>query len=228
MRTSAALLVGVVLLAGLAMAGAATATQADGTYHSLNESSNQTDDGNGTGVGVCVIGVDSPCNGAKWDGDDDIGDEQNTSERIEPVEGNGDSGEVGICVTGVDSPCNGEENDGDDAGGELTPVEDNETREGSEPIKNETDGEDATVGVCVIGVDSPCNGEEHDSDSDIGGEEIEPIEGDEGGEAGICLVGADSACNGAAEADVTVEPATAPSQSILERLFGPVWTLFWG
>lgn len=102
----AALLFGAVLLAGTATA---TATTVDSP---LNESDNETE------VGICVIGVDSPCNGEEWDGDES-GDNETASDLDEqPVRGNesADSGtaigsggsetDVGTCVIGADSPCN--------------------------------------------------------------------------------------------------------------------------
>lgn len=99
----AAALLGAVLLAG---AATATPTTTDST---LNESDN------GTQVGICMIGVDSPCNGEQWDGDDEPlpGDDEtreSDGERIHPDDGANGSGdnesEVGICVIGTDSPCN--------------------------------------------------------------------------------------------------------------------------
>jgi hypothetical protein len=68
MRVRTALLVGAVLLAGLGLAGAATAAPIDGSDHETNETTN-TSGSAGAEVGICVTGVDSPCNGQQWDGD---------------------------------------------------------------------------------------------------------------------------------------------------------------
>jgi hypothetical protein len=113
MRTRVALLVGAVLLGGLALAGTATATHADGQYHSLNDSIDT--DENGTDVGVCMIGSDSPCNGEQWDGDNEIGDEQPRDTDRTSDDGAAEDDEVGICLVGADSACNGDDGAGEDA-----------------------------------------------------------------------------------------------------------------
>jgi len=149
MRTRVPLLVGAILLAGLAMAGAATATQADGQYHSFDESINGTDgDGNETGVGICVVGADSPCNGEQWDDDNETSDD----DRQLGDDEQSDEGDAGICMVGAGGPCNGDQADGD---GQLTPAEE-ENRTGDRIEPNKDDGGEA--GICLVGADSACNG----------------------------------------------------------------------
>lgn len=119
MRTSVALLVGAVLLTAFALAGSATATQ------SADSVLNGTDSGDdGPEVGVCMIGVDSPCNGEEWDGDEN----DTKGDNLQPVaDGNEKSGavenrtekdghdtvtdgdgehEAGNCLVDADTACN--------------------------------------------------------------------------------------------------------------------------
>ena len=109
-RTTAILatvLFGAVLLAGAATAastgqGNTPSAQVDSP---TNESANDT-----AQVGICVTGVDSPCNGEAYDGDDEpkpVPVSENVS--AETGIGVGDDAQVGICVIGVDSPCNAEQ-----------------------------------------------------------------------------------------------------------------------
>lgn len=92
----------------LAAAGGAVAADA-GTVGSSEETTEESPDeidsndtqNSSAEVGICVVGVDSPCNGDSVDGDGERG------ERI----GDGESDaavDVGVCVVGADSPCNGD------------------------------------------------------------------------------------------------------------------------
>jgi hypothetical protein len=136
-----------------------------------------------------------------------------------PVADNGTDGNdtaVGICVVGADSPCNGERWDGDGnrtAGdGTLTPVDggDRPTDDAQPPKlpdENRTAGNDTAVGICVVGADSPCNGERWDGDrtTENGGDDRSapvdgvderlPANGSESAGVGICRIGVDSPCN---------------------------------
>jgi len=108
MRTSLLL---VALCCGLTLAAGAAASPTDVSPATDDPSpvADNGTDGNDTAVGVCVIGVDSPCNGERWDGNLTPVDD-----RPAPVDGvdgrlpaNGsESADVGICRVGVDSPCN--------------------------------------------------------------------------------------------------------------------------
>lgn len=119
MRTSVALLVGAVLLTAFALAGSATATQSADSAH------NGTDSGDdGPEVGVCMIGVDSPCNGEEWDGDEndtnggnlqpvadgnesnDVVDNRTEKDGHDTVTDGGGEHEAGICLVGADTACN--------------------------------------------------------------------------------------------------------------------------
>jgi hypothetical protein len=154
MRTNVALLVGAVLLGGLALAG--TATAADGQYHSLNDS--LADDDNGTDVGVCVIGVDSPCNGEGWDGDNETEDEQPRDDERIGDDGESEDDEAGICLVGADSPCNDGNGTTEDGGGGVTPVDENESSDHTEPNEDNGESADDEAGICLVGADSACNG----------------------------------------------------------------------
>ncbi len=71
-------------------------------------------------VGICVIGVDSPCNSPPWNTIDNpdapIADPAPQPPAPDPEPGpvpdnpddgnNDDEADVGVCVIGVDSPCN--------------------------------------------------------------------------------------------------------------------------
>jgi hypothetical protein len=62
-------------------------------------------------MGVCRVGVDSPCNSEQWDGDRPARTNETTSESGSGVAGppsEDTSSEVGICQVGADSPCNSE------------------------------------------------------------------------------------------------------------------------
>lgn len=118
MRTSVALFVGAVLLGGFVLGGSVTAAQsADSTHNGTDTGDNDTE------VGICVIGVDSPCNGDEWDGDENdteggslqpVADGDESDDSVEPrtddKRGSVDDGqtdsEVGICLLGADTACN--------------------------------------------------------------------------------------------------------------------------
>lgn len=138
MKLRLPLLAGVLLVAGLLLAGASLAVPADeagnpidtlGDGESSGEVIEQADkpgeddrdsadegeeiDGIGGGeAGICVIGVDSECNADEWKDETEIGDAIGE-------EDSAGGNDVGICVIGVDSPCN-DERWGSDAGDELT------------------------------------------------------------------------------------------------------------
>jgi len=247
MRTRVPLLVGAILLAGLAMAGAATATQTDGQYHSLDESINGTDDGNETGVGICVVGADSPCNGEQWDGDNETSDDER---QVSDDEQSEDGSDAGICMVGAGGPCNGEESATNRTADEKSSADEGDAGicmvgaggpcNGEESATNRTADEKSSAdegdaGICMVGAGGPCNGEETDGDNltpadqNRTGDRIEP-EKDEGDEAGICLVGADSACNGDdasnGSAQITLETTGQQGQSFVESLFATFVALF--
>lgn len=106
------LLVAAVLLCGLLLVATATATTAADGGDSIGSNETATND---TQAGVCVIGVDSPCNGEQWDGDDPNGSttETGVGETVERTTNASGEASAGICVVGADSPCNSEQWDGD-------------------------------------------------------------------------------------------------------------------
>ena len=135
MRTRVALLVGAVLLAGLAMAGAATATQADAQLG--DEQINGTDGDNGTDVGICMIGVDSACNGEQWDGDNETTDSD--AKRIGDDENQSDDSAAGICMVGAGGPCNSDNSSSDSSN--LTPANDTDDERRRKPGHGQIPGE---------------------------------------------------------------------------------------
>jgi len=115
MRRTIAILV-TVLFSAVLLAGTVTAAstvQGDGPSAQVdsptNESANDT-----AQVGICVTGVDSPCNGEAYDGDDQpkpvpISENESADTGTGIGVGGGDDAQVGICVIGADSPCNAEQ-----------------------------------------------------------------------------------------------------------------------
>lgn len=86
--------------------------------------------------------------------------------------------------------------------------------DGNETTANES----AQAGICVVGADSPCNGEQWDGDartneSTESGTAIGGGHGESGSDAGICVIGADSPCN-----DDRWERVTAVIDALLESL----------
>lgn len=86
-------------------------------------------------TGICLVGVDSPCNDAPSDDtsdDDQIGipeDQDGDGEIDDRFRGGDDEADVGICLVGVDSPCNGDATGASDDEG--TGVLDDQDRDGS-------------------------------------------------------------------------------------------------
>lgn len=82
----------------------------------------------------------------------------------------GETGDVGVCVIGVDSPCNAETptdnqtlNQTDEQPIQYAPDElpyASEFADAEESVNEPR--EMPEMGVCVIGVDSPCNGDDYD------------------------------------------------------------------
>lgn len=211
---------GAVLLAGLATAGAATATQADA--QPADQRINGTDGDNGTDVGICMIGVDSPCNGEQWDGDNETTDdsgasdsETNHADRIGDSDDAGDD-DAGICLVGAGGPCNGEDSSSNSSN--LTPVTDTGDTRRIEPGQKD----DGSAGICMVGAGGPCNGDTQTSDD----RRIGADSGHDHGDAGICLVGADSACNSDSEPSVSIESAPMQRQSTLDFFVGLFSVLF--
>lgn len=107
-----------------------------------------TDSENGSEkqAGICTVGADSPCNGEQWDGDN------GTQPDGEPIAGN----------------------ESDEAKQILIPEDQN--RDGEIDDRFQGDDDEAEVGVCMIGVDSPCNGDDVD---ETPGEQIGDGSGDD-------------------------------------------------
>lgn len=112
-------------------------------------------------------------------------DDTTDGEKIEPEESedvdhgttdseegsHADEAEAGICVVGADSPCNGESTDGEHIGndsddGKQIMIPEDQNRDG-EIDDRFTNDENADVGVCIIGADSPCNSDDKE-DGKIG------------------------------------------------------------
>lgn len=205
MRTRVALLVGAVLLGALVLAGSATALQADGQTHVINDSANRTTNETSAQVGVCMVGVDSPCNGEPWDGG------ATESERSTGVANDTttDEGTAGICLVGADSPCNGQHHD--DAG-KIVPI-------GDAPGSHASPGKDD--GVLVPVEDGP-GGHTHPVKD---GRHAHPAKDSHETSPGICLIGADTACNSGAHATLAVE-STGHHRSVFASLFDLFVSLF--
>lgn len=202
MRSEQTLLTVVVLLAGLALAGAAVTVSASDT--------NSDDDHD---LGICLEGADTPCTDELADDDlatDDYNDSDEVTEGDTVYEENdtitrevlnesdeySDDTDVdaGICVIGADSPCNAEEYEE-----EITEEEWDE--EYADKPTNDS-GDDADAGICLTGVDSPCNDDEWDGDTDEYTAEESAGDGYgtgpgwvDGNDVGICVIGVDSPCN---------------------------------
>lgn len=103
MRTLSPILVVVGLFVVVLLAGAAIATPDSPTDDgpAINDSDSERDN---TTAGICVTGVDSPCNGEQWDGDRPA----RTDETTDSGPTIGEGADLGICRIGVESPCNAE------------------------------------------------------------------------------------------------------------------------
>jgi hypothetical protein len=106
-----------------------------------------SDDGDGGDVGICLVGADSPCNDAEdTSGDASDSEDANESEAID-----GEDSEDGQMWIPED-----QNRDGD--------IDDRFKGNDSDRIESGTDSE-TEAGICLVGADSPCNG-------DSGGDQI--------------------------------------------------------
>lgn len=121
-----------------------TDNDAEGADDNAGHGNDEADDTSDAEVGICVVGVDSPCNGdsrtnadqetatgektSEGDGQMWIPEDQNRDGQIDDRFKDDEAvhsgkAEAGICVVGADSPCNGDEGS---ASGEIetgTPAE---------------------------------------------------------------------------------------------------------
>jgi len=131
-----------------------------------------------------------------------------------------DEAEVGICVVGVDSPCNGENasagaeiGDNSSEDGEMWIPEDQD-RDGEIDDRFEGDDNSTEMGICAIGVDSPCNGDR--AENPIGDT------GDTGSVSGIVSPGVDddSPIPGEAELSAMLAEQFPVVSTVLSTLLG--------
>ncbi|KAI5361527.1 hypothetical protein Slin14017_G082600 [Septoria linicola] len=160
-------------------------------------------------AGICMLGVNSPCNGDAWyknglDGKDwsdrrkklfgnfKASEEKRSAEAapVEEEKRDAKPAVYGICMIGVDSPCNGDawdKNGLDGKGwsdhrkklfGDFRASEEKRDAE-PEPVpapapapiaveQEKREAEPQDIGICVIGVDSPCNGDAWDKNGKDG------------------------------------------------------------
>ncbi len=182
MRLRLPLFVGALLLASLAMAGAATAVPVDGESPPVESIPPENDSSD---AGICVVGAGGPCNA---DDGSDRDYQQPVEDREIGSDGGNDSDDVGICLVGAGGPCNAD--DGSNRS-DRQPVEDKEIDSGD---SNESD-----VGICLVGAGGPCNSDDGSNRSDrqpVEDKEIGSDGDNDSTDAGICLVGAGGPCNG--------------------------------
>jgi len=143
MRVQLPLFVGALLLASLAMAGAATAVPADG--ESLPTES-VTDENESSDAGICLVGAGGPCNG---DDQSERDKQPEHSEKQLPSDDGNESGDVGICMVGAGGPCNGDD---------QSERNDSQPAHSDEQIGSDDGNESSDVGICLTKIGGPCNG----------------------------------------------------------------------
>ena len=138
---------------------------------------------------------------------------------------------VGGVSAGVSS-SEAPETDDTTNGEEIEPEESEDVDDETTDSGEVSHADEAEAGICVVGADSPCNGESADgerigNDSDDGkqimipedqnrdGEIDDRFTNDENADVGVCIIGADSACNSDDKEDGKVGAGGADEEQIM-------------